>query len=197
MQSRTSGSSWKAKSCTPAYIWSSPAKPCASSWSVPADSRRMPTSFPRNSPGCSTRAMQQARIDEYLQSLSMRIQRNDLAAAPQQVSTAGASSAAIQISEQNLLASLRQIRATGRIVLPLRPDSGGVDSLPNIALEDGDRFVVPSVPAAVNVVGAVNDQNSFLFKPGSRAGAYLRLAGGPTRMPTAGANSSSAPTERW
>jgi protein involved in polysaccharide export with SLBB domain len=129
----------------------------------------------------STRAMQQARIDEYLQSLSMRIQRNDLAAAPQQVSTAGASSAAIQSSGQNLLASLRQIRATGRIVLALRPDSSGVDSLPNIALEDGDRFVVPFVPAAVNVVGAVNDQNSFLFKPGSHVGAYLRLAGGQNK----------------
>ncbi len=128
----------------------------------------------------STRAMQQARIDEYVQSLSMRIQRNNLVAASE-VSAVGSSGGEMRSSEQNFLASLRQIRATGRIVLPLRPDSTGLGSLPNIALEDGDRFVVPSVPAAVNVVGAVNDQNSFLFKPGSRVGAYLRLAGGPSK----------------
>ncbi len=128
----------------------------------------------------STRAMQQARIDEYVQSLSVRIQRNNLVAASE-VSAVGSSGGAMRSSEQDVLASLRQIRATGRIVLPLRPDSTGLGSLPNIALEDGDRFVVPSVPAAVNVVGAVNDQNSFLFKPGSRVGAYLRLAGGPSK----------------
>jgi protein involved in polysaccharide export with SLBB domain len=48
-------------------------------------------------------------------------------------------------------------------------------------MEDGDRFVVPPVPATVNVVGAVYDQNSFLYARGGRAGIYLRLAGGPNR----------------
>jgi protein involved in polysaccharide export with SLBB domain len=50
-----------------------------------------------------------------------------------------------------------------------------------MALEDGDRFIVPQVPAAVNVVGAVYDQNSFLFTANVRAATYLRLAGGPNR----------------
>jgi protein involved in polysaccharide export with SLBB domain len=48
-------------------------------------------------------------------------------------------------------------------------------------MEDGDRFVVPPVPATVNVVGAVYDQNSFLYARGQRAGMYLQLAGGPNR----------------
>ncbi len=48
----------------------------------------------------------------------------------------------------------------------------------NIALEDGDRFVVPHLPSTINVVGAVYDQNSFLFSDRSRAGGYLRQAGG-------------------
>ena len=48
-------------------------------------------------------------------------------------------------------------------------------------MEDGDRFIVPPVPATVNVVGAVYDQNSFLFAPGKRASVYLQLAGGPNR----------------
>jgi hypothetical protein len=54
-------------------------------------------------------------------------------------------------------------------------------SLPNIGLEDGDRFAVPQVPATVNVVGSVYDQNSFVFTANSRSGVYLRLAGGPNR----------------
>ena len=48
-------------------------------------------------------------------------------------------------------------------------------------MEDGDRFVVPPVPATINVVGSVYDQNSFLFVPGSHIGMYLKLAGGPNR----------------
>jgi protein involved in polysaccharide export with SLBB domain len=132
----------------------------------------------------STRAVQQARIDEYVRSLGMGIQRNlmvlassSAAASPQGL----ASGTAVQGNEQGLLASLQQIRATGRIVLPLHPDSSGVDSLPDIGLEAGDRFVVPHIPATVNVVGAVYDQNSFLFAAHTRVGTYLRLAGGPDK----------------
>jgi protein involved in polysaccharide export with SLBB domain len=46
-------------------------------------------------------------------------------------------------------------------------------------LENGDSFVVPSVPNSVNVIGAVYDQNSFLYSPERRVGTYLVLAGGP------------------
>jgi protein involved in polysaccharide export with SLBB domain len=131
----------------------------------------------------TTRALQQARIDEYVQTLSMQMQRSSLAMAASPVSSAQdlTSGAAAQSSERDLLASLRQIRATGRIVLRFAPDSSGTNSLPDVKLEDGDRFVVPSVPATVNVVGAVYDQNSFLYLRGRRAGTYLRLAGGPNR----------------
>jgi protein involved in polysaccharide export with SLBB domain len=128
----------------------------------------------------STRAVQQARIDEYVQSLSMAIQRNMVNVAAS-VGGQQLAAGAAESSEQSLLASLRQIRATGRIVLPLQPSSSGVDSLPNLALEDGDSLVVPHVPSTVNVVGAVYDQNSFLYAEHARAGGYLRQAGGLNR----------------
>lgn len=129
----------------------------------------------------STRAVQQARIDEYVQSLSLSIERSVVGLASSPTTQGLAESSAAQGGEQNLLSSLRQIRATGRVVLPLQSISSGVDSLPNIALEDGDRFVVPHVPSTVNVVGAVYDQNSFLYAERSPAGAYLRQAGGLNR----------------
>jgi protein involved in polysaccharide export with SLBB domain len=131
----------------------------------------------------STRAAQQVRIDEYVQALALNIQRgavqmaSSASASPQTATSAEAA----QTSEQNLLAALRQVRATGRIVLGLHPDSQGTESIPDIALEEGDRFVVPHTPTAVNVVGSVYNQNSFLYKDGARTGMYLRLAGGPNR----------------
>jgi protein involved in polysaccharide export with SLBB domain len=132
----------------------------------------------------SVRAVQQARIDEYIQKLSTQIQQDFLAAAASSVKSASstqnpASGASIQSGEKNVLATLRQIHATGRIVLRFAPDSSGTDSLPNVALEDGDRFIVPHVPATVNVIGAVYNQNSFLYVRARRAGTYLQMAGGP------------------
>ncbi|MGD0095164.1 MAG: SLBB domain-containing protein [Terracidiphilus sp.] len=131
----------------------------------------------------TVRAVQQARIDEYARDLSERIHRTNLAIASSSVNATqdAASSAAAQASEQALLANLRQIRATGRIVLEIKPEDISTSSLPDIPLEDGDRFAVPPVPSSINVVGAVLDQNSFVYKRTSRAGIYLRLAGGPSR----------------
>jgi len=131
----------------------------------------------------STRVIQQRRLDEYVQTLEMQMQRGNLALASAPGSSAQdlASGAAAQNSEQQLVARLRQMRATGRIVLEFKAGSSGLDVLPDIALEDGDRFTVPSVPASVNVVGAVYDQNSFLYEAVRRAGTYLHLAGGPNR----------------
>ena len=131
----------------------------------------------------STRDIQQARIDEYVQSLTLSIEHSAVNLATASVSSPQALSSGTiaQSGEQSLLNSLRQIRATGRVVLSLKPHSAGVDSLPDIALEDGDRFVVPHVPSTVNVVGSVYDQNSFLYIDHARVGSYLHQAGGPNK----------------
>ena len=131
----------------------------------------------------STRVFQQQRLDEYVQSLELQIQRSGItlaaaAVGPQDAAAANAANA----NEQGLLTKLHQLKASGRIVLDVKPNSSGVDAIPDIALQDDDRFVVPSVPATVNVVGAVYDQNSFLFRQDARVGDYLRLAGGPNRV---------------
>jgi protein involved in polysaccharide export with SLBB domain len=122
-------------------------------------------------------------MDEYVESLELQMQRGNLALASSPVANAGdlATGAAAQSSEQQMVTRLRQMHATGRIVLEMRPGSSGIDALPNITLENGDHFIIPPVPAAINVVGAVFDQNSFLYAASRRAGDYLHLAGGPTR----------------
>ena len=84
-------------------------------------------------------------------------------------------------ARRELVNSLRQARATGRIVLHIAPFHSGVDSLPDLPLEDGDRFIVPPMPSTVGIVGAVYDPNSFVYSAHYDAGDYLRNSGGPTR----------------
>lgn len=131
----------------------------------------------------SARVIQQQRINEYVQNLQMDISRGTLAQVSSSVGSAqdAASANAASASERELITRLQQIRATGRIVLELKPHSADIPALPSIQLQDGDTFIVPPVPSSVNVVGAVYDQNTFLYVPGRRVGDYLHLAGGPDR----------------
>jgi protein involved in polysaccharide export with SLBB domain len=129
----------------------------------------------------SVRIAQQARIDEYTRTLESRIQRSNLALAASSSAQDVANTTAAQNSERDLVASLRRVRATGRIVLTLKPDSTGTVSLPDMTMENGDRFVIPPAPAIVNVIGAVYNQNAFLFVKGRRVSGYLQQAGGPNR----------------
>jgi protein involved in polysaccharide export with SLBB domain len=82
---------------------------------------------------------------------------------------------------RDLIARLRQLQPTGRIVLDLRPHSSGVNQLPETPLEDGDQLRIPPTPSTIQVVGAVLNQNAFLYHNGARAGEYLHMAGGPNR----------------
>jgi protein involved in polysaccharide export with SLBB domain len=129
----------------------------------------------------STRVLQQRRMDEALQRMLLQMQRGTLALAtsgtssPQDVSSASAA----QATSRELITQLQQIHATGRIVFGFHPDTKSVDDIPDIPLENGDSFLIPSVPQTVNTVGAVFNQNSFLFRPEAKVESYLALAGGP------------------
>lgn len=130
----------------------------------------------------STQRLQQARLDEYANSIERDVQLSAANATGSLVNATGAAALGSSVqSQQNLVVTLRKMRATGRIVLDLTPYSHGLVALPNLPLEDGDQFIVPIVPATVNVVGAVYDQNSFLYRRGERVQDYLKVAGGTTR----------------
>jgi protein involved in polysaccharide export with SLBB domain len=128
----------------------------------------------------STRILQQRRIDESVRQMSMEMQRGNLALAANPVSSSGdiAGANAAQVAERELIAQLQQIRATGRVVFQFRADSAGLDTIPNIKLENGDTFLIPSLPSTVNVLGAVYNQNSFVYRPGGEVLSFLNLAGG-------------------
>ncbi len=130
----------------------------------------------------STRVIQQQRLNDYLQQLELEIDRATAATAASAINPVqAASSASGTAAAQILIAKFRTLRASGRIVLDMLPDATGIQTLPDLPLEDGDRFTVPSRPNTVNVVGAVYNENAYLFKQTQRVGGYLRLAGGASR----------------
>lgn len=128
----------------------------------------------------SARVFQQQRLDEYISHLSTDMER---ALAVRAVSSSTGVLDPTSLAEQrNLIAQLRQMRATGRVVLAFLPDSVGAEAVPSIALENGDVFRVPSVPGTVSVIGAVYGQNVFLYNSKSHMDNYLALAGRPNRI---------------
>jgi protein involved in polysaccharide export with SLBB domain len=130
----------------------------------------------------STRIFQQQRLNDYLSNLELEIDRSTINAASASVTPQDTAATAAEVSaSRSLVSKFRTLRATGRIVLTLDPNAIGIERLPDLPLEDCDRFTVPSRPSTVNVVGAVYDQNSFLFNQREQVAAYVRLAGGPTR----------------
>jgi protein involved in polysaccharide export with SLBB domain len=130
----------------------------------------------------STRRQQQAQLDEYSADLERDIERAAATRSGSAVNLQEAATVSAGLESQRaLVAKLRLMRATGRIVLDITPGSTDVDSIPDLPLEDGDSFVIPPRPSNVKVVGAVYDQNAFLFKDSRRAEDYLQLAGGIAR----------------
>jgi protein involved in polysaccharide export with SLBB domain len=129
----------------------------------------------------STRVVQQRRLDESIHQMTLQMQRGNLSLAASPITSAQdlAGISAAQSSEQNLIAELRQMRATGRIVFQFKPDTTGLDAIPDIKLENGDTFTIPHVPSTVNVLGAVFNQNSFIYGHGGDVHSFLDLAGGP------------------
>ena len=82
--------------------------------------------------------------------------------------------------QRALLDRLRRARASGRIVLDMPQNQMQSQEIPDIALEDGDQFSVPSRASTVSVMGMVYNENAFLYKPGKQVADYLQQAGGPT-----------------
>jgi protein involved in polysaccharide export with SLBB domain len=128
----------------------------------------------------AVRAQQQKGLDQLRESLERDIARS--AMAPAGLDSSEAAEKRMQMEAQRQLAEvLGQVKATGRVVLELKPDSAGVDALPEMTLEDGDRLVLPYRPSTVDVLGAVYNNNSYLYRPDKRLGDYLKQAGGATR----------------
>ncbi len=130
----------------------------------------------------SVRATQQQNYDRALRDLETDLARNT---SSQRTSTAEevAAGSSRDTANTRLVAALRAQRPSGRVVLQLQPSSR---ELPPLALEDGDRLLIPPRPTSVGVFGSVFNAGSYLYGEGRDIVEYLNLAGGPTRGADAG-----------
>jgi polysaccharide export outer membrane protein len=128
----------------------------------------------------SARRQQQSMVDETSQSMSEQAQQrasSDTAGHPEDA-------AAITLrntAQQQMANNLKNVRASGRLVLEVNPGDNSVDQLPNIPLEDGDRINIPQRIEMVSVIGAVYRQSSYVYLSGKSVRHYLRLAGSATQ----------------
>ena len=113
--------------------------------------------------------------------LEQSVQRNSSQNAANKDPSEAANLKAQYEAQQALVAKMKEVKATGRLILDISVDKPKVEDLPEIVLEDDDHIYVPPTPSTVTVMGQVYNQNTFLFNRGQTVGDYLAKAGGPTR----------------
>ena len=85
---------------------------------------------------------------------------------------------AAQQAQRQALERVRNIKPEGRIALGLEPELYNyTNKLPDLRVQNGDRFVVSSRPDFIYIFGSVNTESALLFKAGQTVEDYLKQAG--------------------
>ena len=129
----------------------------------------------------SVRARQQENLNLLIRRLETQQQSEILYLMANRSSSDAGSSAALMQQQQQLtktrIDALRKLQSNGRITLELNPDGLNLASLPDLPLEDGDRIMIPATPGFISAMGAINNENVFIYKPGRTVGEILKVAG--------------------
>ena len=129
----------------------------------------------------SVRKQQQENLDMLVRRLEAQQQSQILFLMANRSAADAASQAVLMQQQQQLgqrrIEALRQLRSNGRITLELKPATLTMANLPELPLEDGDRIYVPPTPGFVSAVGAINNENVFIYKPGRTVKEIIKIAG--------------------
>ncbi|WP_372659637.1 SLBB domain-containing protein [Hydrogenophaga sp.] len=129
----------------------------------------------------SVRTRQQENLEILIRRLEAQAQAQGSSVIANLSSENAAQAQAIQQQQQAQLRSqiqrLKTFRSNGRLALELSTDVRSLAGLPDLALEDGDRVLVPSAPGFVAAFGSVNNENVFIYKPGKTVGDVMKSAG--------------------
>ena len=129
----------------------------------------------------SVRTRQQANLDALIRRLESQAQSQIATLAANATGERAAQTQGMQQAQQMQLnaqiARLRAVQSNGRLALELDPTAAALDNLPSLPLEDGDRIFVPAVPGFVAALGAVNNENVFIYKPGKTVSDVIKSAG--------------------
>jgi protein involved in polysaccharide export with SLBB domain len=131
----------------------------------------------------SVRKAQQQRLEDMLGRLESDVARVSSGEAQTTLHPEDLAAQAQYASAQKaLIAKLRESRASGRVVVSIKPLSVLKGSPSDITLEDGDAIFIPEKINTVNVIGSVYNPTALIFNPDNpELKYYLALTGGPTR----------------
>jgi protein involved in polysaccharide export with SLBB domain len=132
---------------------------------------------------------------ENLGKLLRRIESESAGSLAQAAQSMGASSdfgivqakiATLQQLQKQTIERAKSLKPEGRISLGLNAESiESLEKLPQIRLNQGDKFYIPPRPDFVYIFGSVNTESALVYRPGLTVADYIQLAGSG-----AGANTS-------
>jgi protein involved in polysaccharide export with SLBB domain len=122
----------------------------------------------------SARIDQQRSLDELANTMEVQIRQSAMSVA---ASTSPGDLPQMLAAQEAIITQLRNVRANGRVALPVRPRDKSVNDFPNMVMEDSDRLTIPHTPSTVSVVGDVYNPGSFIFEVHNSAKEYLEIAG--------------------
>lgn len=129
----------------------------------------------------SVRRTQQAKLNEIADRFERDLESNATERMSSSSDQANAAKLMTEVEQQRrIVQKLRSIKAEGRIVLDLPGLETQVRNLPDLPLQDGDSIYVPRRPGTVDVLGAVFQQNAFVYRPQRTVSDYVQQAGGVT-----------------
>jgi len=130
----------------------------------------------------SVRIVQQERLEAMMNRLEIEIAGFSAREVQTALSSEDIAAQAQFITVQRaLLARLQEAKATGRVVIFLKPLDTFKGTSGDLIMENGDRLHIPPEPTTINVLGAVYNPTALVYdKERSRVKNYLSRVGGPT-----------------
>lgn len=130
----------------------------------------------------SVRILQQNSLNEAVDRLEQTILSQTASSVETAISGEAAEQKRAAIGQRReLLSKLRAAKAEGRLTIKIDAPEKLKGTNVDIELEDKDMLYIPSQPSSVTIIGAVFNQNSFLYDPKGDVSSYIKLAGGATR----------------
>lgn len=129
----------------------------------------------------SVRVMQQQSIDEMVGRLERELLSGGAVQASTAVSREEVDAKKVELEQkEKLIASLKKLKATGRMAIHLAHLRLLKNSEYDIQLEDGDSLYIPEKNSVVTVAGAVMSQGSFIYADRHDYKDYIEMSGGYT-----------------
>jgi len=143
-----------------------------------------PTAYPQGAVLLrnEVRELQEKSRDELVERVEKDVATTKVSLSETATDQAQLQQAAMQQHER-VLASLRSMPVTGRLVVRLSKDLTSVEKSPdNIEMRSGDSLYIPKRPDFVAVTGQVYNSNAITYQPNRTVDWYLSRAGGATNL---------------